>query len=118
MVFIAKTKRVHCAVRTVPINIIHDKASLSRAMAQAVSRRSLTAETRFRSCVSPCDICGRQNGNKVGFSPNTSVFPCQDRAINATHTLLLPKDQDANLPKSNALSKNVQHLIDKYRHSL
>jgi len=112
MVFIAETKRVHCTVRTVPINIIHHKASLSRAMVQAVSRRSLTAETRFRSRVSPCDICGQQNGNKVGFSPNNTVFSCKDRAINATHTLLLPKDQGANLPKSN-LSKNVQHLIDK-----
>lgn len=100
-------------LRTVPINIIHDNPSLSHAMAQAVSCRSLTAEARFRSRVSPCDICGRQNGNEVGFSPNTCVFPCQNRAINATHTLLLSKDQGATLPQSNALSKNVQHLIDK-----
>jgi hypothetical protein len=55
IVFIAETKRVYCAVRMVPINTIHDNANLNRAMAQAVSRRSLTVETRFRSRVSPSE---------------------------------------------------------------
>jgi hypothetical protein len=40
-------------------------------MAQAVSRRPLTAE------VGSCGICGGQSGNGTGFSPSTSVFPCQ-----------------------------------------
>jgi hypothetical protein len=46
-------------------------------MAQAVSRRPLTAEARVRSRVSPCGICGGQSGNGTGFSPSTSVFPFQ-----------------------------------------
>jgi hypothetical protein len=46
-------------------------------MAQAVSRWPLTAEARFRSRVSPCGICGRQSGTGTGFSPSTSIFPCQ-----------------------------------------
>jgi hypothetical protein len=46
-------------------------------MAQAVSRRPLTAEDRVRSRVSPCGICGGQSGTGKGFSPSTSVFPCQ-----------------------------------------
>jgi hypothetical protein len=46
-------------------------------MAQAVSRRPLTAEARIRSRASPCGICGGQNGTGTGFSPSTSVFPCQ-----------------------------------------
>jgi hypothetical protein len=46
-------------------------------MAQAVSRRPLTAEARVRSRVSPCGICGGQSGIGTGFSPSTSVFPCQ-----------------------------------------
>jgi hypothetical protein len=38
-----------------------------RAMAQAVSRRPLTAEARVRSRVSPCGICGDQSGTGTGF---------------------------------------------------
>jgi hypothetical protein len=41
-----------------------------RAMAQAVSRRPLTAEAQVRSRVSPCDICGGQSGSGTGFSPS------------------------------------------------
>ena len=48
-----------------------------RAMAQAVSRRLLTAEARVRSRVGPCRICGGQSGTGTGFSPSTSVFSCQ-----------------------------------------
>jgi hypothetical protein len=45
-------------------------------MAQAVSRRPLTAEARFRSRLCPYGICGGQSGTGTGFSPSTSVFPC------------------------------------------
>jgi hypothetical protein len=52
------------------------KPSIGRAMAQAVSRRPLTADARVRSRVSPCGICGLQSGTGTGFfPPNTSVFP-------------------------------------------
>jgi hypothetical protein len=44
---------------------------------KAVSRRPLTAEVRVRSRLSPCGICGGQSGTWTGFSPITSVFPCQ-----------------------------------------
>ena len=46
-------------------------------MAQAVSRRPVTAEARVRSQVSPCVICGGRSGTGTVFSPNTSDFPCQ-----------------------------------------
>jgi hypothetical protein len=48
-----------------------------RAMAQAVSRLPLTAESRVQSRVGPCGICGGQNCNVTGFSSSASVFPCQ-----------------------------------------
>jgi hypothetical protein len=44
-------------------------------MAQAVSRRPLTAEARVRALVHPCGICGRRSGTGTGFSPSSSVSP-------------------------------------------
>jgi hypothetical protein len=52
-------------------------------MAQAVSRRPLTAEARVRSLVSSCGICGGQSGTGTCFSTSTSVFPCQFHSTGA-----------------------------------
>jgi hypothetical protein len=52
-------------------------------MAQAVSRRPLTAKARVRSRVSPCRMCGGQSDTGTGFSLSTSVFPCQFHSTGA-----------------------------------
>ena len=53
------------------------KFSLYRpAMAQAVSRRPLTVETRVRFQVSPCEICCGRSGTGTGLSTSISVFSC------------------------------------------
>jgi hypothetical protein len=44
-------------------------------MAQAVSRRPLTAEARVQSQFSLCDICGGQSSTGTGSSPSTLGFP-------------------------------------------
>jgi hypothetical protein len=46
-----------------------------RAMAQAVSRRSLTVEARVQCRVGPCGICGGQSGTATGFFPEYFGFP-------------------------------------------
>jgi hypothetical protein len=48
-----------------------------RGMAQAVSRRLLTAEARVSSQGSPFWICVGQSGTGTGFSPSASVYPRQ-----------------------------------------
>jgi hypothetical protein len=55
-------------------------------MAQAVSRRPLTAEARVRAQVSARGICSGQSGAGTGFSPSSSVFPCQYHSTVARHT--------------------------------
>jgi hypothetical protein len=47
-----------------------------RAMAQAVSRRHLTAKARVRARVNPCGVCGGQSETGTGFSPSSTVLPC------------------------------------------
>jgi hypothetical protein len=59
------------------------------AMAQVVSRWSLTAEARIRARVNPCGICGGQSGTGTGFSPSSSVAPCQYHSTVAVQTHII-----------------------------
>jgi hypothetical protein len=56
---------------------------------KAVSRRPLTAETRVRARVNPCEICGGQSATGTGFSPSSSVFPCQYHPTIALQTHII-----------------------------
>jgi len=47
-----------------------------RAMAQAVCRRPLTAESMVRRRASRSGINGGHSGTGTGFAPWTSAFPC------------------------------------------
>jgi hypothetical protein len=60
-----------------PLFCTRKRAYEGRAMAQVVSRLPLTAEARVRARVNPCGIGGGQSGPGTGFSPSSSVFPCQ-----------------------------------------
>jgi hypothetical protein len=56
-------------------------------MAQAVSRWSLTTDSRVRVRVTPCRIYDEQSGIGTGFPPSSSVCPC---LIVALHTRMWP----------------------------
>jgi hypothetical protein len=58
-------------------------------MAQVVSRRPLSAEARIRARINPCGICGGQSGTGTGFSPSSSVFPCQYHSTVALQTHII-----------------------------
>ena len=57
-------------------------------MAQAVSRRPLTAEARAQSRFSLCEICGGRSTTGKGLSSSTSVFPCQHHSTNAPYSFI------------------------------
>jgi hypothetical protein len=46
-------------------------------MAQVVSHWPLAVEAQVHAWVSSCGIYGGQSGSGTGFSPISSVFPCQ-----------------------------------------
>jgi hypothetical protein len=52
-------------------------------VAQAVSRRLLTAGALVRFQASTCGICGGQSALGQDFFPRTSVFPCQCHSTGA-----------------------------------
>jgi hypothetical protein len=58
-------------------------------MAQVVSRRPLTAETKVRARVNLSGIFGGQSGTGTGFSPSSSVFPCQYHSTVAIQTHII-----------------------------
>jgi hypothetical protein len=68
-----------------------------RAVAQVISRRPVTAEARVRVRVNPCGICGGQSGTGTGFSPSSSVSPCQYHSTVAVQTYIISINQSVAL---------------------
>jgi hypothetical protein len=55
-------------------------------MAQAVTRRPVTAETPVRAQVSQYGLCGGQGSNRTGLSPSSAVFYCQHHSTVALNS--------------------------------
>jgi hypothetical protein len=62
-------------------------------MAQAVSRRPLTAEAQDCTGVNPCGICTGQNVIEAGYSTSSWVFSCQYHSTVTLHTHMTPRDE-------------------------
>jgi hypothetical protein len=58
-------------------------------MAQAVSRRHLTAENRVRARAKLYLICGGQSDTGTGLSSGSSVFPCHHHSTVALQTYII-----------------------------
>jgi hypothetical protein len=73
-------------MQIVILKMATNQPRLGRAMAQAVSRRPLTAEARVRTRLSPCGICSGQSDTGSDFSPSSSVSFCQYHFSVSLHT--------------------------------
>ena len=62
--------------------------SVGLTMAQAVSRRILTAGAGVQSHSSPCGICAGQSGSRTGFSPRISDISCQYYITNVPYSFI------------------------------
>ena len=86
LVFMTERESVYCAVQTGSWDMIVVNVWLrGSAMTQAVGWRPITVKAWVWSQVSPSEICSGQNDNVSGFSPSTSVFPCQYHSTNAPY---------------------------------
>jgi hypothetical protein len=74
--------------RKLRISQLYDSI-MGRVMAQVVSRRPLTAEAWVRARVNLCWICCGQSGTGTGFSPSSSVSPCQYHSTLALQTYVI-----------------------------
>jgi hypothetical protein len=96
------------------LNILQVNLSLGHAMAQAVSRRLLTTEARVRSQVSPREICGWQSDTGRGFSPSSSIFPCQYQCSTLILISCSYQDKCNTLALSRAaLVREVLHFVSE-----
>jgi len=86
-VFVMETYRVFCEAETELLYTLGGFL-LDRAMPQAVIRRSRPAEARFRCPTNPYGISLTQSVTITGFSPSTSVFPCQYHSTNAPYQFI------------------------------
>ena len=77
-------------------------------MAQAVSRRPLTADACVGSQTSVCEICGRQRGICTGFSPRTSVFSVHCHSTNVPY---LPSSTYGSFGSRGTLNRKVLSLF-------
>lgn len=77
--YVYKKAMLHVANQTVslwwPCHGSGAQSSVGSAMVQAPSRRNLTAEARFRSRISPREICAAQSATGTDFPPSISIFP-------------------------------------------
>jgi hypothetical protein len=81
----------HQTVRSSRVHCIYINFRLKgHTMALMVSHQALIAEVQLQSCTSTREICGGQSGTGVGFSPSTSVIPCQYHSTNAPHSSSSP----------------------------
>jgi hypothetical protein len=89
---------------------------LSRSIAQAVSRRVLTAEFRFLYEAIPCGICGGRSVTGTDSFPNNSVYPCHYNSTIAQHASSctcspLPEGQAVEVWELSAVNINSVVLL-------
>jgi hypothetical protein len=88
-------------------------------MVEAVSRRPLTAEDRFRSQVSPCDIHDGRSGTGAGFSllvlrfSPASIMPPTRCTYPHLHVVLTGRTNGQRLPSKNQCCEGNKGAFDR-----
>jgi hypothetical protein len=68
------------------LNLLQFKITVNSWFGQLVSRLTTDAWVQYQA--SSCEICGEQSDSGTGFSPCTSVFPCQYHSIIAPYSFI------------------------------
>jgi hypothetical protein len=101
---------VYCAVRIEILDTIKTVVSPKpgHAIAQACSRRSLTADVWVRSKFSPCEICAGQSDNGTGFSPCLTERSNEVTARLGRYSNLTLPEREAVITSFKILSRHWQ----------
>jgi hypothetical protein len=85
--------------------------SIGRTVAQGLSCRPLSAESRVLAQVSHCGICGGQSGIESGFTSSYLVFTCKYYFTVALHSYIIFGSGRSSETQSLTIDNNNNNIL-------